>query len=166
MELNQQVLQSNWDEIRGKIKEHWAKRNDDDVNSFNGNIDQLIGRIQQKTGESRDSIERFLSQATERMGSMLQQAGDAVENATQQVRQGLRQGYDSLTDGYAGAQRMVHDRPVQAVGITFVLGVLTGLGIGLLLRPKPNYSSDHMGRRVLDTLSNVLPEPLASRCRS
>jgi uncharacterized protein YjbJ (UPF0337 family) len=54
--LNQQVLQGNWNEIRGKLREKWGELTNDDVQSFNGNVDQLIGSIQRKTGESRESI--------------------------------------------------------------------------------------------------------------
>jgi uncharacterized protein YjbJ (UPF0337 family) len=166
MELNQQVLQGHWNEIRGKIKERWGKLTDDDVRAFNGNVEQLVGRIQQKTGESRESIERFLSQTTERMGSMLQHAGEAVENATENVTEGLRQGYEYLKEGYNEAERVVQRRPAQAIGVTFVLGVIAGLGISLLLRPKPVSTAENMSRKVLDSLSNILPEPLASRCKS
>lgn len=40
--VNQQVLAGHWNELRGKLKEKWGKLTDDDLLSFNGNVDQLV----------------------------------------------------------------------------------------------------------------------------
>jgi uncharacterized protein YjbJ (UPF0337 family) len=63
--VNQSVLQGNWKQIRGKLKEKWGNLADDDVASFDGNVDQLVGKIQQKTGETRMQVEQFLEQVSE-----------------------------------------------------------------------------------------------------
>ena len=55
--LNQQTLQGNWNEIKGKLQSKWGTLTDDDIAIFNGNVDQLVGTIQRKTGEARASIE-------------------------------------------------------------------------------------------------------------
>ena len=59
--INQQVLQGNWNEIKGKLRSKWGQLTNDDVKSFDGNIDQLLGLIQKRTGEGRESVERFLN---------------------------------------------------------------------------------------------------------
>ena len=60
--VNQQTLTGKWNEVRGKLKEKWGQLTDDDLRSFNGNVDQLVGRIQQRTGEARETVEEFLDQ--------------------------------------------------------------------------------------------------------
>ena len=51
--VNQQTLTGHWNEVRGKLKEKWGQLSDDDLRSFSGSIDQLVGRIQEKTGDAR-----------------------------------------------------------------------------------------------------------------
>ena len=44
------------DRIRGKIRETWGDVTDDEVDKSKGNMEQLIGTIKMKTGETEDSI--------------------------------------------------------------------------------------------------------------
>src|SRR3954466_16268735 len=64
MAINTQELQGQWNQLRGKVKEKWGQLTDDDLNVSGGNFDQLIGTNQQRTGEGRESIERFFSSLT------------------------------------------------------------------------------------------------------
>jgi uncharacterized protein YjbJ (UPF0337 family) len=57
--ISQQTMQANWNEIKGKLRSKWAALTDDDLAIFRGNVDQLVGTIQRKTGEARESIEEF-----------------------------------------------------------------------------------------------------------
>jgi len=63
---NQQTLQGNWNEIKGQLRSKWGSLTDDDLAIFNGNVEQLVGTIQRKTGEAREGIEQFFEQATRR----------------------------------------------------------------------------------------------------
>ena len=55
--VNAQVLQGQWNQVRGELKKKWGQLTEDDLRFTNGNIDQLVGRIQSKTGEAREAIE-------------------------------------------------------------------------------------------------------------
>jgi uncharacterized protein YjbJ (UPF0337 family) len=48
--VNTQMLQGQWNQVRGQLKKKWSQLSEDDLRFTNGNIDQLIGRIQHKTG--------------------------------------------------------------------------------------------------------------------
>ena len=61
---NQQTLQGNWNEIKGKICTHWGQLTDDDLSQFHGEVDSLVGTIQRKTGEGREAIEKYLHELT------------------------------------------------------------------------------------------------------
>ena len=50
--INQATLQGNWNEIKGKLRKHWGQLSNDDVQTFNGNIDQLVGLIRRQDGRS------------------------------------------------------------------------------------------------------------------
>ncbi|MGE0191207.1 MAG: CsbD family protein [Planctomycetota bacterium] len=57
-----------WKQVRGKIRETWGDLADDELDQVAGRRDQLIGRIQERTGEDRNEIskriERFESEST------------------------------------------------------------------------------------------------------
>jgi uncharacterized protein YjbJ (UPF0337 family) len=54
-------FKGNWNEAKGKIKQRWGDLTDDDLTFQEGKEDELIGRIQKKTGESREEVIRYLN---------------------------------------------------------------------------------------------------------
>ena len=54
--VNQQTLQGNWNELKGKLREKWGQLTNEDLQVAQGNVDQLIGLIQRKTGEARSGM--------------------------------------------------------------------------------------------------------------
>jgi uncharacterized protein YjbJ (UPF0337 family) len=48
-------VEGNWKEVKGKVKEKWAKLTDDDLTAINGHRDQLEGRLQQRYGYAQGS---------------------------------------------------------------------------------------------------------------
>src|SRR5262249_48522370 len=105
-----------------------------------GNIDQLVGRIQQKTGESRDAIERFLTDLTTRGSSAVSQAAEAVGNYAQYAGDRLRDRYEDFSDRarqrYDDVQDVVRHNPSQSVAAAFGVGLVAGLIVGLALRSR------------------------------
>jgi uncharacterized protein YjbJ (UPF0337 family) len=55
--MNDDRIQGNWSEHRGKVKEKWGELTDDDLDRIAGNRDQLLGRIQVRHGRSREEAE-------------------------------------------------------------------------------------------------------------
>jgi uncharacterized protein YjbJ (UPF0337 family) len=47
-----------WNIIRGVLKQKWAKLTDDDLEFAKGKTDELLGRIQKRTGETREAVEK------------------------------------------------------------------------------------------------------------
>ena len=56
--MNTLELKGNWNIIKGKLKQKWAKLTEDDLQFVEGKENELIGRIQTRTGESREHIEQ------------------------------------------------------------------------------------------------------------
>lgn len=57
---NQDIWSGRWKQIRGKIRHAWGQLTDDELDKASGRRDQLIGRIQEKTGEAREEVERLI----------------------------------------------------------------------------------------------------------
>ena len=60
--MNEDVFKGQWKQIRGKAKEWWGKLTDDDLNMINGKRDQLLGKLQEKYGFTREEAARQLDQ--------------------------------------------------------------------------------------------------------
>lgn len=54
-------LKSNWNTIKGKLKEKYGNLTDDDLVLLEGKEDQLIGKLQKVLGKSRDQVNELLS---------------------------------------------------------------------------------------------------------
>jgi len=54
-------LKGNWNELKGKVKQRYAELTDDDLLYEEGKEDELVGRIQKKTGKARDEVVDWLN---------------------------------------------------------------------------------------------------------
>jgi uncharacterized protein YjbJ (UPF0337 family) len=48
---------------KGKLKQKWARLTGDDLKFVAGKQEELLGRIQKSTGESREAIEKAIKKA-------------------------------------------------------------------------------------------------------
>ena len=103
---------------------HWNQLTDDDLPAVEGNIEQLVGRIQAKTGEGREAIEKFFSDMTSRGES-------AVAYGSEAARRYAHQASDQIRERYDRAEGLVRHHPTETVlaafGIGLVAGVITAL---------------------------------------
>lgn len=53
-------VKGNWNELKGKIKQQYADLTDDDLLYAEGKEDELLGRIQQKTGKTKEEIKNWI----------------------------------------------------------------------------------------------------------
>jgi uncharacterized protein YjbJ (UPF0337 family) len=58
--MNTLEIKGDWNIAKGKLKQKWAKLTDSDLQFVKGKEDELVGRIQKRTGENREAVERAL----------------------------------------------------------------------------------------------------------
>ena len=49
---------------KGKLKQKWAKLTDSDLQYVEGKQDELVGRIQKRTGETREAVEKVIKESS------------------------------------------------------------------------------------------------------
>lgn len=59
--MNNDKVQGNWKQFKGKVQEQWGKLTKDDLDVIEGRREQLLGRIQERHGVARDEAERQVS---------------------------------------------------------------------------------------------------------
>ena len=54
------TMKGTWNIAKGKLKQKFAQLTDDDLQFVEGKEDELIGRIQKRTGKVREEIKRVV----------------------------------------------------------------------------------------------------------
>ena len=61
MEPWKDKLRGNWNLIKGNIKKKYADLTDDDLLYVEGKEDELVGRLQKKTGETKETVQSWFN---------------------------------------------------------------------------------------------------------
>lgn len=54
--MNKLEIKGNWNEVKGKLKQQYGELTDDDLTYAEGKEDELLGRLQKKTGKSKEQL--------------------------------------------------------------------------------------------------------------
>ena len=52
--MNRDILEGQWKQIKGKVKQQWGRLTDDELDKMSGAYDELAGLIQERYGYSRE----------------------------------------------------------------------------------------------------------------
>jgi uncharacterized protein YjbJ (UPF0337 family) len=55
--MNWDTMKGQWRELKGKVRERWGQFTDDDLERIEGKRDQLLGRLQQRYGYTKEEAE-------------------------------------------------------------------------------------------------------------
>jgi len=59
--MNSLSMKGNWKEISGKLKQQYANLTDDDLLFKEGKEDELLGRLQQKLGKTKEELRKVIA---------------------------------------------------------------------------------------------------------
>lgn len=62
--MNWDQVKGNWKDFQGKVKEKWGKLTDDDLTVIEGKRDQLVGKLQERYGYTKEQAEKNLEEFT------------------------------------------------------------------------------------------------------
>lgn len=55
-------IKGNWNQLKGKLKQQYANLTDDDLMFVEGKEDELLGRLQKKTGKTKEEISNAIDE--------------------------------------------------------------------------------------------------------
>jgi uncharacterized protein YjbJ (UPF0337 family) len=58
--MNKLKIKGSWNEIKGKLKQHYGNLTDDDLVFSEGKEDELLGRLQRKLGKTKDELRQMI----------------------------------------------------------------------------------------------------------
>jgi uncharacterized protein YjbJ (UPF0337 family) len=60
METWKLKMNGSWNEVKGKMKQEYGDLTDDDLTYEDGKDDELLGRIQQKVGKTKEELKAWI----------------------------------------------------------------------------------------------------------
>lgn len=78
--MNWDVLEGNWKQAKGKVRQQWGKLTDDQLDMVSGKRDQLLGKIQECYGIARDEAERQVQDWEARNGEWFEKVARRARN--------------------------------------------------------------------------------------
>ena len=61
MNATKEIIKGNWNELKGKLKQEYAKLTDSDLLYLEGKEDELLGRLQQTLGKSKEEVDTIIA---------------------------------------------------------------------------------------------------------
>jgi uncharacterized protein YjbJ (UPF0337 family) len=140
MAITQEVIEGGWNQVKGKVRQRWGEFSDNDLEQARGNVERLVGLIQEKTGEAREEVESYLEQAATNSASAVSRAAEAVRSGAGHAAEAAQLAAEKATDavraGYIQTGRAIRNRPVESLAVSFGAGLITGVVVGLLVRSR------------------------------
>ncbi|MBL8292182.1 MAG: CsbD family protein [Bryobacterales bacterium] len=78
--MNWDQIEGNWTHFRGKVREHWGRLTDDDLDIIAGRRDQLIGRIQYTYGLLKEAAEAQVRDFENKLKGFVDQTRSFVDD--------------------------------------------------------------------------------------
>ncbi|HEX4850872.1 MAG TPA: CsbD family protein [Puia sp.] len=58
--MDKLLLKGHWNVLKGKLKQSYASLTDDDLKYEEGKEEELLGRLQKKTGQTREQLTKWM----------------------------------------------------------------------------------------------------------
>jgi ElaB/YqjD/DUF883 family membrane-anchored ribosome-binding protein len=140
MKINQTVLESNWSDIKRKLRGRWGQLNNDDLESAQDNVNRLVTEIQRKTGEASETIEQYLAELTSDRssagGETTEKMREFAHSAQDKAQDVAKRTSDALKSGYSKTESTIQQRPMESVAACFGIGLLAGALVGLMFQQR------------------------------
>ncbi len=69
--MNSDQFEGKWKQLKGSVKQRWAKLTDDDVTAMSGKKDELVGKLQERYGITKDQAQKEADEWARAAGSGL-----------------------------------------------------------------------------------------------
>jgi uncharacterized protein YjbJ (UPF0337 family) len=139
------ILEGNWDEIKGKLKQKWGKLTNDDIKVIEGSYGELQGKLQKaygyKKAEVEHEIESFLEELN--LSNEAMNFKEAILRNARLLKDKAEQFYhDSsdelheLKDKTVGIQKEIVSYVKKNPGTSLGIAAFAGLIAGIFLKKK------------------------------
>ena len=59
--MNEDQFKGKWNQVKGKLKQKYAQLTNDDLTYVEGKSDELLGKLQEKTGKTKEQLKEEIN---------------------------------------------------------------------------------------------------------
>jgi|688.fasta_scaffold21217_10 uncharacterized protein YjbJ (UPF0337 family) len=155
--MNKELLESQWTQLKGAIKERWGNLTDDEIRQINGQYEQFVAKLMQKYGYSREEAEEELRNW--KVDRNLRSTGSKLSTEQPTMR------YESDRVRDEGALRKRADEPSVGKWLLF-LGIPLLLLAGYFgLRENPRFNEENTSQEIPATTQQATDATISQNIR-
>lgn len=61
------IFEGKWDQLKGQLRQEYGELTDDELETAKGNREELVGKIKEKYGKTRQEIEQHIDRLAQRL---------------------------------------------------------------------------------------------------
>ena len=146
--MTQDILEAKWEKLQGKVKQHWGRLTDNDLQRIAGRRDVLSGELQERYAYTRrqaeQEIDAFVSDMEREVEDARGKLQERVGEAQERIEQRLDTARETAEEKAADYNRQVRESAPEEMEYVVeeypwlaILGaLLAGVLIGVMLSPK------------------------------
>lgn len=58
--MNESQLKGKWNQLKGEVKKKWGQLTDDDLTEVEGDYNKLVGKVQERHGDSKEQVKDWI----------------------------------------------------------------------------------------------------------
>lgn len=133
--VSREQLMGNWNGVVRSIKEKFGDFNKEELARVEGNFDQLVSLVQKKSGQTKEQVSEWISEACETAGTTYNQVANRTAQYVDAAGEVIRENYDRVaTEARKGVDYTSHSvsrRPLESMAIAIGAGLIAGVVLGV-----------------------------------
>lgn len=86
--MNSDQFEGKWKQLKGSVKQRWGKLTDDDITTMSGKKDELVGKIQERYGITKEQAQKEADEWARVANADLDTAADTGTRSTYASKKG------------------------------------------------------------------------------
>ena len=133
--VSREQLMGNWNGVVRSIKDKFGDFNKEELARVEGNFDQLVSLVQKKSGQTKEQVSEWISEACETAGTTYNQVANRTAQYVDAAGEVMRENYDRVaTEARKGVDYTSHSvsrRPLESMAIAIGAGLIAGVVLGV-----------------------------------
>jgi uncharacterized protein YjbJ (UPF0337 family) len=114
--MNWDRVEGSWREFKGWAKSQWGALTDDELTRIGGQRDQLVGKLQERYGYSKDRAKQEIERWLDSVGPVAKRPGAGTLDGAMEV----------VGNFNSALQKSLRDNPRESLAVVAVVGFVLG----------------------------------------